>query len=82
MQHTHSSHTMQHGPMLYDLSSFGAHNECRHCHVVLLFAGNICRSPTAEAMFRSVVENAGLADSFDIDSCGTGTGGGACRGKR
>jgi hypothetical protein len=23
-------------------------------------------------MFRSVVENAGLADSFDIDSCGTG----------
>lgn len=38
----------------------------------LPLAGNICRSPTAEAMFRSVVENAGLADSFDIDSCGTG----------
>jgi hypothetical protein len=35
-------------------------------------AGNICRSPTAEAMFRSVVEAAGLADRFDIDSCGTG----------
>lgn len=36
------------------------------------FAGNICRSPTAEAMFRTVVERAGVADKFDIDSCGTG----------
>jgi hypothetical protein len=36
--------------------------------------GNICRSPTAEAMFRSVVEKAGLAGAFDIDSCGTGGG--------
>jgi hypothetical protein len=34
--------------------------------------GNICRSPTAEAMFRSVVEKAGLANQFEIDSCGTG----------
>jgi hypothetical protein len=46
------------------------------------FAGNICRSPTAEAMFRSVVENAGLADSFDIDSCGTGTWGAGANGFR
>jgi hypothetical protein len=37
-------------------------------------AGNICRSPTAEAVFRSVVERKGLADQFDIDSCGTGGG--------
>jgi protein-tyrosine-phosphatase len=35
-------------------------------------AGNICRSPTAEAMFRSVVEKACLGSQFDIDSCGTG----------
>ncbi len=33
--------------------------------------GNICRSPTAEAMFRAVVEREGVADKFDIDSCGT-----------
>ncbi|KXZ41418.1 hypothetical protein GPECTOR_480g417 [Gonium pectorale] len=31
-------------------------------------------SPTAEAVFRSVVEKAGLAAAFDIDSCGTGGG--------
>ncbi len=37
-------------------------------------AGNICRSPTAEASFRAAVEKAGLADQFDIDSCGTGGG--------
>ena len=37
-------------------------------------AGNICRSPTAEAMFRAVVERNGLTDCFDIDSCGTGGG--------
>lgn len=39
-----------------------------------LYPGNICRSPTAEAMFKSVVDKAGLSDSFTIDSCGTGGG--------
>ncbi len=33
--------------------------------------GNICRSPTAEAVFRHYVENAGLAESILIDSAGT-----------
>ena len=37
-------------------------------------AGNICRSPTAEAVFKTVVERAGLSDQFVIDSCGTGGG--------
>lgn len=37
-------------------------------------AGNICRSPTAEAMFRAVVQRNGLEDKFEIDSCGTGGG--------
>ena len=36
--------------------------------------GNICRSPTAEAVFRTVVERAGLQDQIVIDSCGTGGG--------
>ena len=36
--------------------------------------GNICRSPTAEAVFATRVEMAGLEDAFDVDSCGTGGG--------
>jgi len=33
--------------------------------------GNICRSPTAEAVFRHYVESAGLSASILIDSAGT-----------
>lgn len=33
--------------------------------------GNICRSPTAEAVFRARVEEAGLAQQILIDSVGT-----------
>jgi protein-tyrosine phosphatase len=33
--------------------------------------GNICRSPTAEAVFRARVEEAGLAQYITIDSVGT-----------
>ena len=33
--------------------------------------GNICRSPTAEAVFRARVEEAGLAQHIEIDSVGT-----------
>ena len=36
--------------------------------------GNICRSPTAEAVFSSVVEREGYAGDFLVDSCGTGGG--------
>jgi len=35
--------------------------------------GNICRSPTAEGVFRSIVEDAGLAEMIEIDSVGTGS---------
>ncbi len=38
------------------------------CFVCL---GNICRSPTAEAVFRRLVEVAGLVDDIEIDSAGT-----------
>ncbi len=33
--------------------------------------GNICRSPTAEGVFRHYVAEAGLDDLFEIDSAGT-----------
>ncbi len=42
--------------------------------VRLLFVcmGNICRSPTAEAVMRAVVAREGLENAVDIDSAGTG----------
>ena len=39
--------------------------------VLFVCMGNICRSPTAEAVFRARVEKAGLAQSILIDSAGT-----------
>ena len=39
--------------------------------VVFVCMGNICRSPTAEAVFRHYVENAGLSEQILIDSAGT-----------
>jgi protein-tyrosine phosphatase len=39
--------------------------------VLFVCLGNICRSPLAEAVFREVVTEAGLADRFRIDSAGT-----------
>lgn len=33
--------------------------------------GNICRSPTAEAVFRHYVEQAGVSERIHIDSAGT-----------
>ncbi len=39
------------------------------CFVCL---GNICRSPTAEAIFRKLVREAGLQEKIRIDSSGTG----------
>ncbi|WP_370978737.1 low molecular weight protein-tyrosine-phosphatase [Agaribacterium sp. ZY112] len=39
--------------------------------VLFVCLGNICRSPTAEAVFRAEVEKAGLSKLIDIDSAGT-----------
>lgn len=39
--------------------------------VLFVCMGNICRSPTAEAVFRAQVQAAGLTARFHIDSAGT-----------
>lgn len=39
--------------------------------VLMVCLGNICRSPTAEAVFRARVEAAGFGDRIEVDSAGT-----------
>jgi protein-tyrosine phosphatase len=39
--------------------------------ILFVCMGNICRSPTAEAVFRKVVTESGLGDVVHIDSAGT-----------
>lgn len=39
--------------------------------VLFVCMGNICRSPTAEGVFRRLVEEAGLAHKVFVDSAGT-----------
>ena len=39
--------------------------------VLFVCLGNICRSPTAEGVFRHYVEQAGLSEQVTIDSAGT-----------
>ena len=39
--------------------------------VLFVCLGNICRSPTAEGVFRALVTQRGLSDQIEIDSAGT-----------
>lgn len=40
--------------------------------VLFVCLGNICRSPTAEGVFRQRLEQHGLTEWVEVDSCGTG----------
>ena len=40
--------------------------------VLMVCTGNICRSPTAEAVLRHYLKEAGLSDRITVDSAGTG----------
>lgn len=39
--------------------------------VLFVCMGNICRSPTAEGVFRKMVRDVGLTDTVKVDSAGT-----------
>jgi len=39
--------------------------------ILFVCTGNICRSPSAEGVFRHVLEEAGLTDMVEVDSAGT-----------
>jgi protein-tyrosine phosphatase len=41
-------------------------------NILFVCTGNICRSPTAEAVMRRLVDDAGLGAEFMIDSAGIG----------
>lgn len=40
--------------------------------VLFVCLGNICRSPSAEGVFREQLRQAGLAERVEVDSCGIG----------
>ncbi len=46
-------------------------NQEAKVRVLFVCMGNICRSPTAHGVFRSLVEKQGLSMLVDIDSAGT-----------
>lgn len=46
-------------------------NDTRKTSVLFVCMGNICRSPTAEGVFRHFVEAAGLSERIEVDSAGT-----------
>lgn len=41
--------------------------------VLFVCLGNICRSPVAEGVFLHLARERGVADRFDVDSCGIGS---------
>ena len=46
-------------------------DEKHEISVLFVCMGNICRSPTAEGVFRKAVDDAGLANFIRVDSAGT-----------
>lgn len=53
------------------MSQEPASNDDALVAVLFVCMGNICRSPTAEAVFRAKVKGAGLNQLVDVDSAGT-----------
>src|SRR4030088_3162180 len=53
-------------------ASVPARAPARPVRLLFVCLGNICRSPTAEGVMRSLVARAGLEQSVELDSAGTG----------
>ena len=47
-------------------------NGVARTRVLFVCLGNICRSPTAHAVFESLLARRGLSSVVEVDSCGTG----------
>merc|ERR1712002_5280 len=56
-----------------DFPSFLQSLEMSEKRVLFVFLGNICRSPIAEACFKQVIKEKGVADKFHVDSAATST---------
>src|SRR5712664_2305577 len=52
-------------------SILGRPMSCNKFGVLFVCTGNICRSPTAEAIFRKLAADAGMAETVTADSAGT-----------
>ncbi len=50
-----------------------AEQEASAMRVLFVCLGNICRSPSAEGVMRSLVAEAGLGEAIELDSAGTGS---------
>lgn len=48
-----------------------ASSKPRHS-VLFVCLGNICRSPIAEVIFKTLLEEKGIGDRWTVDSAGTG----------
>lgn len=53
------------------MSTSNSASQLPHTRVLMVCMGNICRSPTAEAVLRHRVMRAGLQERVEIDSAGT-----------
>jgi protein-tyrosine phosphatase len=58
-------------PNIWAASGRNNMNEQKKIRILFICMGNICRSPSAEGVMRSVVAQAGLADLIEVDSAGT-----------
>lgn len=57
--------------LLRSVWTFGASDSAIRCRVLFVCMANVCRSPTAEAVFRQCIESAGLRGVVDCASAGT-----------
>ncbi len=48
-----------------------AENPTKPLRILFVCYGNICRSPTAEGLFKALAEEDGVSDRFVVDSAGT-----------